>query len=75
MCSALIRGTSHGASMATPKERSDERERARAARNKPDSEQLHPSVPAQQQGDGQPENARELEDHSSESPRADTSGE
>jgi hypothetical protein len=54
--------------MATPKERSDERERARAARES--EKEAAPTAPdpgarAEQQGDGQPENARELEDRSS----------
>jgi hypothetical protein len=57
--------------MATPKERSDERERARAAKKSTDAESTHADVAAQQQGDGQPENAREIEDHSSGSAQAD----
>ena len=61
--------------MATPKERNDERERARAARNAPNAEQSHPNVPPQQQGDGQPENAREIEDHSLDSPERGESSE
>lgn len=57
--------------MATPKERNDERERARAARHTPNAEHSPPEVPAQEQGDGQPENAREMEDHSTEPARDD----
>jgi hypothetical protein len=53
--------------MATPKERSDQRERARATRNA-EEESLEssqePERTPQQQADGQPENARELEDPS-----------
>lgn len=54
--------------MATPKERNDERERARLARENEKGVAPTPPDPgarAEQQGDGQPENARELEDHSS----------
>ena len=57
--------------MATPKERSDERQRARATRQATEAEQKTPHVGAQQQGDGQPENVRELEDRSSGSAQAD----
>ena len=57
--------------MATPKERNDERERARVAREAADADRQRPDVPPQQQGDGQPENARELEEHSSSTPEAD----
>lgn len=61
--------------MATPKERNDERERARAARSAANAEESHPNVQAQQQGDGQPENAREIEDHSLDSPSSGESSE
>lgn len=57
--------------MATPKERNDERERARAARETSDTERQRPDVPPQEQGDGQPENARELENRSSSTPKPD----
>jgi hypothetical protein len=59
--------------MATPKERNDERQRERAAREARDTIPDPPSDPgdqAQQQGDGQPENARELEDRASGSSQA-----
>jgi hypothetical protein len=59
--------------MATPKERNDERERA--ATERAEAERARKSATpeqgreagrgAQQQGDGQPENAREIEDRSS----------
>jgi hypothetical protein len=61
--------------MATPKELNDARQRERAARDaKSDVSKARPNpgAPAQQQADGQPENARELEDRSSGSAQAST---
>jgi hypothetical protein len=57
--------------MATPKERQDERQRVRDAQHANDDAQQGREVGAQQQGDGQPENARELEDQSSGSAQSD----
>jgi hypothetical protein len=57
--------------MATPKERQDERQRARDAQQARDDAPPQANVGAQQQGDGQPENARELEDPSSGSAQSD----
>ena len=61
--------------MATPRERHDEREREHAlniGQAHSPSTKADPGDHAQQQGDGQPENARELEDPSSGSAPART---
>ena len=61
--------------MATPKERHDQLEREHAAKigtaHAPTTK-ADPGDHAQQQGDGQPENARELEDSASGSAPAST---
>lgn len=61
--------------MATPKERNDQRERDHdlriGAAHSPTTK-ADPGDHAQQQGDGQPENARELEDRASGSAQAST---
>lgn len=59
--------------MATAKERNDERQRDRATREREREASTTTSDPgdhAQEQGDGQPENVRELEDRSSGSGQA-----
>lgn len=56
--------------MPTPKERSDESDGALSPQQ-PWSREPSRHAAAQQQGDGQPENVRELEDRSSGSAQAD----